>query len=55
MSNFFMKLIKNPFVISIVLAIVLTCGIVWGVLHWLDSYTRHNEALVIPDIKGMKL
>lgn len=55
MNNFFIKLIKNPFVITIIMAIAVTFGIIWGVLRWLDTYTRHNEAIVVPDIKGMKL
>ena len=40
MSNFFVKLIKNPFVINLLLVIVVSCGVVYGVLAWLDSYTR---------------
>lgn len=54
MSNFFVKLIKNPFVINLLLVIVVSCGVVYGVLAWLDSYTRHNQAVVVPDVKGMK-
>gem|GEM_PF-1931851 len=38
MSNFFVKLIKNPFVINLLLVIVVSCGVVYGVLAWLDSY-----------------
>ena len=55
MSNFFVKLIKNPFVINLLLVIVVSCGVVYSVLAWLDSYTRHNQAVVVPDVKGMKL
>ena len=55
MSNFFVKLIKNPFVINLLLVIVVSCGVVYGVLAWLDSYTRHNQAVVVPDVKGMKV
>lgn len=55
MSKFFVKLIKSPYIINLVVAAVLTCGVIWGVLHWLDVYTRHNEAVIVPDVKGMKL
>lgn len=48
MSNFFVKLIKNPFVINLLLVIVVSCGVVYGVLAWLDSYTRHNQAVGRP-------
>ena len=33
MSNFFVKLIKNPFVINLLLVIVVSCGVVYGVLR----------------------
>ena len=55
MGKIIVKLIKNPFVITLVVATLLTGGIIWGVLNWLDVYTRHNEAIVVPDIKGLKL
>lgn len=55
MSNFLVKLIKNPFLINIVLMGLVTCGVIYGVLDWLDSYTRHNQAVMVPDVKGMKL
>ena len=50
-----MKLIRHPFVINLLLMIVVTCGVVYGVLSWLDTYTRHNQAVVVPDVKGMSL
>ena len=27
--------------------------LLFGVLKWLDVYTRHGEAVVVPDVKGM--
>ena len=32
---------------------VVACALVFGTLKWLDSYTRHNEAVVVPDVKGL--
>ena len=55
MSNFFVKLIKHPIVFNLVLAVVVSCAIVYGVLAWLDVYTQHNKAVVVPDVKGLKL
>lgn len=55
MSNTVVRFFKNPFVVNIVLVILVSCGIVFGVLNWLDSYTRHNQAVVVPDVKGMEL
>ena len=37
------------------LLMCLTAGIViWGVLLWLDSYTMHNQAIEVPDLKGLQ-
>ena len=47
MSNFFVKLIKNPFVINLLLVIVVSCGVVFGVVAGLDYYTRHNQGVVV--------
>ncbi len=55
MNNFFVKLIKNPYVLNLLLAVAVTCGLIYGTLKWLDKYTRHNEAVVVPDVKGLKM
>lgn len=55
MKNFFVKLIKHPIVLNLLLAIVASCALLYGVLKYLDSYTRHNEAVLVPDVKGMML
>lgn len=53
MKDFLVKLIKNPYVLNLLLAVVVACALVFGALKWLDSYTRHNEAVVVPDVKGL--
>lgn len=53
MKDFLVKLIKNPYVLNLLLAVVVACALVFGTLKWLDSYTRHNEAVVVPDVKGL--
>lgn len=55
MKDFFVKMIKNPIVLNLFLIAVVACFVMYGTLHWLDSYTRHNEAVVVPDVKGLKL
>lgn len=55
MKDFFVKLIKNPIVFNLLLMVVVAGIILYGTLCWLDSYTRHNEAVVVPDVKGLKL
>ena len=38
---------------NILVMIVAVVLIVFGVMKWLDVYTRHGEAVVVPDVKGM--
>jgi beta-lactam-binding protein with PASTA domain len=47
--------LKNPFVSTLLLAIVISGVLVYGTLKWLDSYTLHNKAIVVPDVKGLPL
>lgn len=29
--------------------------LLWGILHWLDTYTRHGVAIVVPDVRSMQV
>lgn len=45
---------KNSFFWLNLLAMVLVvAGLIYGVLAGLDAYTRHGQAVVVPDVKGM--
>lgn len=55
MNNFWVRSIKNPIIANLLLVIVVTGAVIYGVLVWLDGYTRHNEAVVVPDVKGLKM
>jgi len=55
MKDFFIKLLKNPFVINILLIIAVSGVVIFGVLKWLEHYTHHNKAVVVPDVKGLPL
>ena len=35
--------------------VVMVTGVILGVLKALDVYTRHGEAVVVPDVKGLSL
>ena len=39
---------------NIVAMIVVVVALVLGTLKWLDAYTHHGEAVVVPDVKGMR-
>ena len=51
----FKKIISHPYVINLAIAVVITIAIIWGVLSWIDVYTRHGQAVVVPDVKGLSL
>lgn len=53
MMDLLKKGLKNPYVLNLLLAVVVTGVLIFGALAWLDSYTRHNEAVVVPDVKGL--
>ena len=45
---------QNRFFWANILAmVVVVAGLLFGVLKGLDIYTRHGEAVVVPDVKGM--
>ena len=44
---------KNQFFwINIIAMIFALIVIILGTLYWLDFYTRHGDAVVVPDVKG---
>lgn len=46
------KVFLNKYTISIVaMCLVVVIGI-YATLNWLDSYTRHGEEIIVPDLKG---
>ena len=55
MKEYIIKILKNPFVFNLLLAGVITLVLLGGVMFWLSSYTRHNEAVVVPDVRGLKV
>lgn len=43
------------FWVNVIAMIVVVCVVLFVVLKGLDVYTRHGEAVVVPDIKGMQI
>ena len=50
--GFFYFLGKRKFYLHVLIAIVLTIVLAWGVLQSLAWYTRHGEVYLVPDFKG---
>lgn len=47
------KVMETPFAFNFIWAIIVTIVLISLVLLWLNIYTRHNEAEVVPNVKGM--
>ena len=47
---------KNRFFwLNLIAMIVVVIGACWGTLLWLDHYTHHGEAYVVPNVKNKTL
>lgn len=47
--------IKTSIIANIVLMIIISCVIVVSISYMLGFYTKHNEEITIPNIKGLKI
>ncbi|WP_455672118.1 PASTA domain-containing protein [Phocaeicola sp.] len=54
-KDFFSFKNNRFFWLNLVVMIIVVIAIALGTLEWLDKYTRHGEAVVVPDVKGMSL
>ena len=52
-KEFFSFKTNKSFWVNIIAIIVVVIIVMFGTLKWLDVYTRHGEAVVVPDVKGM--
>lgn len=52
-KEFFSFRQNKYFWVNLIAMAVVVIGLVFGVLKGLDIYTRHGEAVVVPDVKGM--
>lgn len=48
------SLATNIILRNILLLVGVTGLLIWGVLVWLDDYTMHNQAILVPDVKGLQ-
>lgn len=46
---------NNVYIKNFLLAVIILLVLVFGVLLWLNHYTKHNEAVLVPDVKGLKV
>jgi len=54
-SNFFKKVITNIYVKNILLMILAVIALIGLILLILNTYTRHNQTVQVPDLKGLQV
>ena len=54
-KEFFSFKANKYFWLNLMAMVAVVCLLFFGVLKWLDSYTRHGEAVVVPNVKGMTI
>ena len=55
MSSPFDKFFKLPVYIHLLAIMVIGCIVVYVVLKGIDSYTNHNQAVKVPDVRGLQI
>lgn len=55
MVDFLKKFIGNIYVRNIILILIVASGLVAITLFSLNKYTRHNETIEVPDLKGLQI
>ena len=55
LKEFFSFKQNRFFWLNVIAMIVVVIGACWGTLLWLDHYTHHGEAYVVPNVKNKSL
>lgn len=55
MTSFLGKIFKMPVYIHILAVLVASCITVYIVLRSIDVYTNHNQAVYVPDVRGLQI
>lgn len=54
-KNIIIRFISNIYVRNLLLMAFIVCILVLGALLFLNIYTKHNESIVVPAIKGLQV
>ncbi|MDR1746026.1 MAG: PASTA domain-containing protein [Tannerella sp.] len=55
MKNIWEQFMNMPILAHLASAVFVVCFLVFIVLRGMDEYTRHNEAVIVPDVKGLQM
>lgn len=53
-KDFFSFKNNRFFWVNIIVMVVVVAGVIFSTLEWLDIYTRHGEAIVVPNVKNIR-
>ena len=53
--NFIKRFFGNIAVKNLIIMFLFGILLIVGLLYWLDSYTHHNQAIKVPDLKGLQV
>ena len=55
MKSVFNKIFRIPVYIHLLVVIILSLLFLFGALKYIDRYTNHNQAVQVPDIRGLQI
>jgi beta-lactam-binding protein with PASTA domain len=55
MKPVFDKIFQQPVYVHLLLISALSCLLLYIVLKYIDSYTNHNQAVYVPDVRGLQI
>jgi len=55
MNFSFKKIIGNIYVRNLLLMVIVILAVVFGTLFWLKGYTRHDQKVTVPSLKGLQV
>ena len=54
-GNFFDRLLSWPVYVNILAVLAIFCLMLFLLLKYLDIYTNHNKAVIVPDVRGLQI
>ena len=55
LKDFFSFKNNKVFWVNLIAMPIIVIAVIFGVLHWLDTYTHHGESIIVPNINGLPL
>lgn len=55
LKEFFSFKSNRFFWLNLIAMVAVVIASIFGILEWLDSYTRHGESILVPNVKGLPL